>query len=76
MVCCEWVVRFLAFSAYPAGYGVVSDLFGSLLVVAFVVGSVWFGVLLIPDGLAACAACGVNSEGSAVEAGSGDWHLI
>jgi hypothetical protein len=70
VVCCEWVVGFLAFSAYPAGYGVVSDLFGSFLVVAFVVGSVWFGVLLMPDGLAACAACGVGCEGSTVEAGS------
>ena len=76
MVCGERVVWFLALSAYPAGDCVVSDLFGSLFVVAFVVGSVWFGVLLIPDGLAACAACGVNSEGSAVEAGSGDRHLI
>ena len=74
MIGCEWVVRFLAFSTYPAGNSVVSDLFGSFLVVAFVVGSVWFGVLLMPDGLAACAACGVGCEGATVEAGSSDRH--
>lgn len=59
MVGCERVIGAFAFAAYPAGYGVVSDLFGSLSIVALVVGSVWFGVLLIPDGLTSCAACGV-----------------
>jgi hypothetical protein len=72
----KWVVRFLAFSAYPAGNSRVSDLFGSLLVVAFVVRSVWFGVLLMPDGLASSAACGVGCEGATVEAGSSDRHWL
>ena len=74
MVCCEWVVRSFSFSAYPAGCGCVSDLFGSFLVVAFVVGSVSFGVLSVPEGLTVCAACGVACEGSAVEARALDWH--
>lgn len=74
MVCCEWVVRSFAFSTYPASDSVVSDLFRSFLVVAFVVGSVGFGVLLMPDSLAACAACGVGCEGTTVKAGSSDRH--
>jgi hypothetical protein len=45
---CEWVIRFVAFATYPAGNGVVSDLFGSLLVVAFVVEAFRFRVLSVP----------------------------
>jgi hypothetical protein len=48
MIGCEWVVGSFAFSAYPAGYGGVSDLFGSLLVIAFVVEAFRFGVLSVP----------------------------
>jgi hypothetical protein len=48
MVCCEWVVRFLAFATYPAGDSGVSDLFGSLSIVAFVVEAFRFWVLLVP----------------------------
>jgi hypothetical protein len=44
----EWVVGFLAFATYPAGDGGVSDLFRSLLVVAFVVEAFRFGVLSVP----------------------------
>jgi hypothetical protein len=56
----EWVVGFLAFATYPAGNSVVSDLFGSLSIIAFVVRSVRFGVLFIPKGLTSCASCGVG----------------
>jgi hypothetical protein len=48
VVCCEWVVGFLAFATYPAGDSGVSDLFGSLLVVAFVVEAFRFRVLSVP----------------------------
>jgi hypothetical protein len=48
MVCCEWVVRFLAFATYPAGDSGVSNLFGSLSIVAFVVEAFRFWVLLVP----------------------------
>jgi hypothetical protein len=48
VICCEWVVRSFAFSAYPAGYGGVSDLFGSLTVIAFVVKAFRFRVLSVP----------------------------
>jgi len=68
VVCCEWVIGSFAFATYPAGDSGVSDLFGSLLVIAFVVRSVWFRVLLIPKCLASCAACGVACKCSAVEA--------
>lgn len=76
MVCGERVVWFLALSAYPAGDCVVSDLFGSLFVVAFVVGSFWFRVLLIPECLASGAACGVACQRSAVQARSIDGHCL
>ena len=59
MVGCERVVQPLALSAYPAGYSVVSDLSGSLLVIAFVMWAFRFRVLLVPQGLAVGAACGV-----------------
>ena len=74
MVCCERVIRFLAFSAYPAGDSGVSDLFRSLLVVAFVVEAFRFGVLSVPKCLTVRAACGVAREGATVEAGSTDRH--
>lgn len=70
MICGEWVVRFLAFTTYPTGNCGVSYLFGSFLVVACIVGSVGFGVLFVPEGLASCASCGVACEGSTVEARS------
>ena len=59
MVGCERVVQSFALSAYPAGYSVVSDLSGSLLVIAFVMWAFRFWVLLVPQGLAVGAACGV-----------------
>ena len=74
VVGCKRVIGAIAFAAYPAGDSVVSDLLGSLSIVAFVMGSVWFGVLLIPEGLAACAACGVGCEVAAVETGSMNRH--
>jgi hypothetical protein len=74
MVGCEWVVGFLALSAYPAGYGVISDLFGSLAVIAFVMWAFRFWVLLVPQGLAVGAACGVACEAAAVQARALDWH--
>jgi len=60
VVGCKRVIGAFAFAAYPAGDSVVSDLLGSLSIVAFVMGSVWFGVLLIPQRLASGAACGVG----------------
>jgi len=48
VVCCEWVVGSFGFSAYPAGYGGVSDLFGSLAVIALIVEAFRFGVLSVP----------------------------
>lgn len=67
---CEWVVGSFAFATYPAGNSGVSDLFGSFLVVAFVVRSVWFGVLSVPKGLASGAACSVGCQVATIEAGS------
>jgi len=67
MIGCEWVIDSFAFSAYPAGYGGVSDLFGSLAVIAFVVESFRFWVLSVPQCLTVSAACGVARECSAVE---------
>ena len=37
-------------------------------------GSVGFGVLFVPFGLAGWAACAVGGEGSAGEAGLAYWH--
>ena len=68
MVCCEWVVRFLAFATYPAGYCVVSDLFGSPSIVAFVVEAFRFRVLFVPQGLAVGASCGVACKSATVKA--------
>ena len=48
MVGCEWVVGSFAFATYPAGDSGVSDLFGSLLVIAFVVEAFRFRVLSVP----------------------------
>ena len=48
VICCEWVVGSFAFATYPAGDSGVSDLFGSLAIVPFVVESFRFGVLPVP----------------------------
>ena len=55
MVGCEWVIRSFALSTYPAGYGCVSYLFGTLSVSPFVMFSGQVA-LLIPLGLASVAA--------------------
>ena len=76
MVGGEWVVGAFAFSAYPAGDGGVTNLFGSFAVVAFVVRSVRFRVRSVPCCLAGVAACCVRSECATGEAGSIDWHRV
>lgn len=54
----------------------ISDLFGSLTIVAFVVRSVWLWVLLIPKCLASGAASGVARQCSAVQTRSINWHCL
>jgi len=65
---CEWVVGFLAFATYPAGDSGVSDLFGSLSIVAFVVEAFRFWVLSVPKCLTVRASCDVACKGSTVKA--------
>ncbi len=65
VVCGEWVIGAFALSAYPAGDGGVTDLFGLAFVVAFVVRSVRFRVRPVPCGLAGVAAWCVGCQGAA-----------
>ena len=70
MIGCEWVVRFLCFATYPASNGCFSYLFRSSFVVAFVVRSVRFWVLFVPECLAVGASGGVACQPATVQAGS------
>jgi len=76
VVCGPRVVGSCAFETDPTVLCGVADCFGSSLVVACVVWSVWFGMESVVGGLAVWASAWVGGEFAAAEAWSRDGHGV